>query len=368
MLKLARTSPLPYYAAATVVACGLAVYTDYAFIGDLQAAAKQSGGSSGYVPNRGADGFAYQYLGIQQILTAGDWHVLFQQPNLLLHVVRYVLCLPFVFAGNLLGPVAPILMLSLLAAPLVQAFSAPASAFERLAWLARPVVPLLFVVLSGRSILVAIGLGYTMMALVPSRPRARPLAVGVLLSVFSSISIVITVLVVGVDYVIKRRSRIQVVAVLVLVAFMLPSVANKFIGFSEGAAGFQSFDDATVSSTDGSLRPAFKPCDDGPHCMVLRVATRSTLYTSWVYKQDTRLVLYVGLLVASLAALALDVFRRPQPLHPMTVAIAAGLLGLAVEGLGAWTLLFPLLWRYSWRSGIGSARDDALGQVAPEAQ
>lgn len=241
----------------------------------------------------------------------------------------------------------------------------------------RTAVLFLPLILSSRTVLVALGAGYIVAGLYQSRSAVAWFLGGVLLVSFSSSAVLVCLLCVLATHLIKhwsgasRFSRWITAAALVLL--LLPSMAAKVDGFASGADGYTTIEEAAESQARFEQLHYDKPLVEqsllnllgvpsntgvleGPLQFVDRVLSRSTLYVSFAYGQYSRLLLYLGMILAVLLSVLLDV--RRQRAHAVLVPMLVLVLGLFLEGLGAWTVFWPLLWRYT-------GRDLSAGWVFP---
>lgn len=321
------------------------------------------------VSSRGDDGFGLQIEYVESLLAKGDFMgAALSEPNLFLHFLRYAVALPFLVAENLLGSAGPLVLITLLAIPLLAQFRLPearqaATPFTVL----RVLVLFAPLVLSGRTILVALGAGYFVVAIMGGRARIGMLLLGSALISFSSSAVVVCGLfafaVLASRWLRGQRDVLPIVALLLTACLLTPSLTEKLPGFTQGGAGYtttresaQAPDDigeaaagapvvaSTVLESVG-LQPESVGPLAAPVSLLDRLLTRSTIYTSYAYGQYSRLVLYLGLLIAVLAALGSDILRRSP--HPLLHAVLITALGLLLEGLGAWCVLWPLLWRFT---------------------
>lgn len=278
------------------------------------------------VPNRYSP--ETNYFAVERSLRDGSWVSFAAHPISSLHLCRFFLSWPFVQIEALCGSAAPILLLSLVAFPLAVAWDKNPGILSRLLASA---LPFIFLGIGGRTSLVAIGMGYAVLAAIEPERRGKHLAIAAPLSLFSAASLVLTIGVLSYGAVRQRVLKGgRLLAVGVLALFLAASASHKVPGFIEGGPGYE---------TSGGTSA---PCT-GATCVIERAVSRSTLLFSLTNDQTLRFAFYFLMLLTALSFLALDYLR--STLHPLSIPIAICLLGFLGEGLGVWTLLIPLMWR-----------------------
>ena len=241
----------------------------------------------------------------------------------LLHVVRLANVFPFLAVEEAIGPIGPVALLLLLLLPLARV---PGSRNQSLLTLIPLFLPIL---VSGRSVLVAIAVGFVVMSII-ERHRNWMLFAGALLANLSSASVLMCIILLAVGDVkdfrnpLSRSQRIQrlIVFALLLVSFGLSAV-DKFTGFGSGDAGYA----AHAFATDN---------------IFLQVISRSTIAVSIVEGQYMRSLAYGGI-AALLILKFLLAFTNPRQRIARRVVICC-IPGLLLEGLGVIAMVFPFIW------------------------
>ena len=240
------------------------------------------------------------------------------------HLGRLVATAPFLYLESIAGPGGPIALLLLLLIPLTHVPGRGRRGFLMLVPMALP----LFV--SGRSVLVAVGVGYVVMHLIERR-GAWMLALGVLLANLSSASVLMCLLVLAFGSVRDRRAfpawnwqRVGAMALLVI--SLAISAHDKFTGFSSGDAGYE----AQVAGSDNVL---------------LTILSRSTLFVSFAEGQYLRAVFYSG--VAAFILVKLVTLIADPRLRTARRIMLCCVPGIFLEGLGVLGMLFPLIWLFA---------------------
>lgn len=376
--------------AAALISIVIGTVLNYGFI---------SGLSGDLVTARGDDGFGVQLALIGRMIADGSLLAsIAQEPLFLIHLIRYAVAQPFILAERTFGPAAPLAMLCVVVLPLCFQFAPAGFGWKAVVmWTARAGVMFAPLVLSGRTVLVAAGAGYIVASLF-KRQAIWWIGLGVALISFSSAAVMLCLLLLLVSFIPPRWPRstslARAIGIGLLLCLLVPSVGNKLPGFQHGGAGYQTVDEvaavvaarkpsgkavsppAAATATPAVSPPAAatatpkanpqptKPVQSGPVVkktlfqtigidnlaaeplqIIDRVLTRSTLYTSFAYGQKNRLILYAGLVLAVIFAIGIDIMRGRA--HVLIVPIVILLLGLLLEGLGSWTVLWPLVWRYT---------------------
>ena len=336
--------------------------------------------SSRFIPHRGCDGFEDQLNYIANILQSSSPGDLFNHPLTLVHTVRYFVSVPFLIADDYLGPAGPLILMCVAIAPLVFAFSAePSNGFYGLLWYGRLLVLGALLVLSGRNILVAIGMGYLVVSILKFRNPFLGMTIGSMMTVLSSGSALIAIVVHFRQFIVRRQwyfsSGMVFVSILLGVLF-LPPVSVKIYGFATNAKGYvneqstvnevvtgkkkvtshsecvtindpNQAPDESIDVETKELNAAIKSEPQSAYTKIVsRVLYRSTIATSYLFGQKLRLAVYLTMLALVLLTF-LDDLRRKQ-IHPLTSIILICSLGFLFEGAGVWTILFPLMWRVTW--------------------
>lgn len=284
------------------------------------------------------DGFAMQISTAQILFIQWGGSDLLDESWLpLVHVARLVAVTPFLVTESVFGAFGPLALLLLLLWPLTQMPLNPGRSFFTL-------LPLLLPVLvSGRSVLVAVSVGLIAMHLIESR-HSWMLWVGGILCNLSSASVLMVLLLLLFSK--TNRDRVKLTARIlmqriIVFAMLLSSLAvsalDKIVGFSEGNIGYQ----AHAFDTENLL---------------LQVISRSTLAVSLFEGQYMRAFVYVVIAALLLASLFMALCRPNQHIGRRIVLCCAP--GILLEGLGAMAMLFPLIWLL--RAGPIGARQSAL--------
>lgn len=305
-MRLTQTlSLLPVLAmSAVVLAAGLA--TGYQFLPE----------------GDNSDGFAVQISYVSSLLQDGELLARLDEGWLLLvHAARAVAVAPFVALAAVVGPVGPLLLLLLLLWPLTRA---PESTRRSALTMAPLLLPLL---VSGRSVLVAVGVGYVVMHLLERR-RSWMLWAGAFLVNLSSASVLMALIILlAGDHArtpLPRSIAWQRAAVLgLLLASLGMSLADKVTGFAAGSLGYEAH--------------AFESEN-----VVLSILSRSTLFVSLVEGQYLRALVYAAVAFV-LAAKLLTALLNPRQRVARRVVLCC-LPGILLEGLGVIAMTFPLVW------------------------
>lgn len=270
----------------------------------------------------GGDGFAMQISYVGSLLQGGELLASLDEGLLLLvHAARVAAVAPFLAAETLVGPAISLLMLLALLWPLTRV---PGSR----AHTALGLVPLLLpLAVSGRSVLVAVGVGYVVMHLLERR-YGWMLWLGALLVNLSSASVLMALVVLLVG----EHSRVRlprglawqrIVVVVLLVASLGISLADKLAGFTAGSVGYEphAFD------SDNAL---------------LAVFSRSTLFVSLVEGQYLRALAY-GAIALLLGIKLISALANPRQRVARRIVLCCA-PGILLEGLGVIAMVFPLVW------------------------
>lgn len=347
----------------------LGFYFDYQFLPDITSGGANSGD---LVANRYAqgDGLGHQINMMRLLIERGEIAPFFEEPLFIVHMFRFLLIAPFELIERFFGAPGQLIVLGLLCAPLIINFR-PVGKYSVLLFAARLPILVFPLLVSGRTTLVAIGMGYLMIGLL--RRRRVSLVLGGALSVLSSASIILSMMM-CVLYGNSYRSRgfwiYRAVLFFMLSLALLPSVIEKTGGFYGGSAGYQSASEISemlqeYANEQKNKAREFSSDIPTPKYTIDfsvefekigipkkysnfldRIISRSTIYISYSYDQRLRLCIYISIALANIFAVLFDLFRRRfSPFFCSLVFLSGGLL---VEGLGAWTLLWPLVWRYTW--------------------
>lgn len=299
-----------------------------------------------FMPNRGVDGFLYQIEHARSIVASGDWQAVLSTPLSLIHILRFGLVWPFLQAEQVFGPAGSLALLELLLWPLLFIFQPQRGNWRDVAGTGvRLAVLFLPLFVSGRTVLVAAGMGYLVSGIM-MRPFSAPrLWVGGALAVLSSASILfsIAVLVVAGNW--KDRSRAfyaaKVFFLILVIGLFVPSLFAKADGFANGATGY-AYEEVMPGSDTAAL---YDDLGSGPVAAVTRIVMRSTVVQSYREGNVARLVLYIALFAAAWGYILWSAAVRHW--HPMLVVLVVLSGGILLEGLSVWPILFPLVWAYT---------------------
>lgn len=240
---------------------------------------------------------------------------------LLVHIVRVLAVIPFVYLEAWLGPAASLTLLLVLLLPLARV---PGYRNQNLFALVPVFLPLF---VSGRSVLVAIGVGYIVFYLHENRSHLK-LWLGVLLVNLSSASVFISLLLLifwksKFNFNNGPMSWSRLAAVVVLLGSFAISMLDKISGFQSGEVGYEGYG---VDSDN----------------ILLVILSRSTLFFSFFEGQYLRVAAYGSIGAFLLFKLIALVFDQRSPIARRMVLCC--LPGLFVEGLGVLAMVFPLTW------------------------
>lgn len=293
-----------------------------------------------FLPEQNGDGFVYQIDFIQGVVETGQLHELLNDPLYFIHFLRWLVTYPFIALDSLIGSTSSLFLLAVLIAPLLLSFSKTENDWRgrTLLYMRLPIM-LMPLAVSGRTSLVAIGMGYIVAGVMRRPFSLSALILGSVLSVLSSASVMLTIAVL-VFIGNRNRSRkffvTKAVLVFCLMAIFIPSVVAKIYGFSTGAPGYLSVEEERLGLVIDKTTA------------IGRILSRSTLSQSYVDGNFARMGLYL-LFVAGVALhFLLVAVRRERHLFSSVFLCLCG--GILFEGLGVWLLLFPLIWRYTSRS------------------
>lgn len=273
------------------------------------------------------DGFAMQLAAGVALVTDGAESGLIDESWLpLLHAVRFASVAPFIAAEEAIGPTGSVVLLLLLLLPLTRS---PGSSGGNL-FTALPLLLPLFV--SGRSVLVAVAVGYIAMNIMERR-RQWMLWFGSLLANLSSASVLIAIILLFFDNVKISRARIEFnqktqrffVLALLLISFILSAV-DKISGFGSGDAGYAAH---AVDSDN----------------FFIQIISRSTLAVSIVEGQYLRAVAYGAIAILLLVKL-IAAFLDPRQKTERYLVICC-FPAIFLEGLGVMAMVFPIIWLLS---------------------
>lgn len=298
-----------------------------------------------FLPNRGLDGFLYQIEYARGLLAAGDWNAFWDDPLSLIHVLRYAVVWPFLTSEQILGPAGSLTLLLLLLWPLLISFRPQRGDWRDIAYFAaRFVVLLLPLAVSGRTVLVAAGMGYLVSGIMMRPFSGWRMFLGCLAAVLSSASVLFSIAVLLAAGNWRDRSGSFYAAkgffLILVIGLFMPSLFAKAEGFSTGAVGYAIEQQASPETT--ILQDEV---GTGPIAAVQRVIMRSTVVESFREGNTARLVLYIVLFGAAWAYVFWSAAVRHW--HPMLVVLVILSSGILLEGLALWPILLPLVWAYT---------------------
>lgn len=272
-----------------------------------------------------SDGFALQLAYMTSLVQ--DWHLYGYSGEswlVFVHLVRWAVTAPFLFVESIAGPAGPIALLLLLLLPLTHV---PGRGQQGLLTLVPMALPLF---ISGRGVLVAVGVGYVVMYLIEHR-GAWMLLLGVLLANLSSASVLMCLLLLAFGYAPDSRGRAackwqRVCAIALLAISLAISAQDKITGFSTGQAGY----DAQVDGSDDIL---------------IAILSRSTLFVSLVEGQSLRFLLYSAV-AAFLLVKFVALIASPRRYTARRILLCC-MPGILLEGLGVLAMIFPLIWLFA---------------------
>lgn len=375
--------------ALVVVAAGISM--NYNFIGGVD---------MDLVGKRGAlDGFNSQLIWAERTIASGDFSTAFANPLFFVHLVRYIVSVPFLWAETLFGSVGSLALLLACIYPLYSAFGERGTSLKLTAFYLVRAVPLAVLLLtSGRTMLVAIGAGYLIYGLYNSGTKAVICIVAAVafLSLSSGALVCGAIAFIAILLFSRREVKLSradwvktAVAFSVMAVLLAPSIANKVVGFSSGAEGYVAATEAPrgsgysapvvnkslgelvgitpeasterpIAATTVEQQPSAAPqVSAQPPAFIAfvdRVVSRSTLYVSFAYGQKFRLIVYLAMLAMSWAFVVWAIFTRQG--WRFAAPVAGLSFGLLLEGAAAWSVLFALAWAYGSK---GSPIDYLVG-------
>ncbi len=268
------------------------------------------------------DGFQAQLFYIGSLI--GDGRIVdaaMDKALIAVHAVRLAAAAPLMAAETLFGPMGSLALLLLLLLPLVYRSLVMSDRWWALLPLALPFV------VSGRSVMVAAGVGYVILFLLQPKARAWALWLGVWLANLSSASVLTSILLLVFVARADRRSSLARLhgagALVLLLLSFTASLIDKLDGFTSGDAGYEAhaFDSENV---------------------VLAILSRATLLVSLTEGQYLRAAVYLAIAVFLVFKLA-SLMRDPRARLSRRVLLCC-FSGVLMEGLGLFALFFPLFW------------------------
>ncbi|MBX3625492.1 MAG: hypothetical protein KF892_10800 [Rhizobacter sp.] len=287
----------------------------------------------GFLPpvDASEDGFQAQLLYVGSLLSDGELFSGAEDSSLVwVHLARLFAVSPFVSIELALGSAGSLVLLLLLLLPLVRY---PVED----KWSPMQLVPLMLPLLvSGRSVLVSVGVAYVLIYLLRRDSGAWNLWLGLGFANLSSASVMTSLLLlvfVNSEKTSKLGARLHWAAALfVLGLSFLASLIDKYQGFQVGSAGYEAH-----AFTSESL--------------VLSIVSRSTLLVSFVEGQYMRFIVY--LVIAAYLGFKLVSLLRDKEAQKGRHVLLCCFPGVLMEGLGVLALFFPLVWLMSgWRRDL----------------
>lgn len=287
----------------------------------------------GFLPpvDASEDGFQAQLLYVGSLLRDGELFSGAEESFLIwVHLARLFAVSPFVSIELVLGSPGSLVLLLLLLLPLVRY---PVED----KWSPMQLVPLMLPLLvSGRSVLVSVGVAYVLIYLLRRDSGAWNLWLGLGFANLSSASVMTSLLLlvfVNSEKTSKIGARLHRVAALVVLGLsFLASLIDKYEGFQVGSAGYEAH-----AFTSESL--------------VLSIVSRSTLLVSFVEGQYLRFIVYLG--IAAYLGFKLVSLLRDKEAQKGRHVLLCCFPGVLMEGLGVLALFFPLVWLVSgWRRDL----------------
>lgn len=270
------------------------------------------------------DGFS------MQIATAGTLITQWAATDLLtdswlplIHVVRLIAVGPFLGAEFVLGAAGPLALLLMLLWPLTRMPLYPVRSLITMFPLALPLM------VSGRSVLVAVGIGLIVMHLLERR-HLWMLWVGGLLSNLSSASVLIALLLLIFSRINPRGAKLpiriysqRIMVFLLLLASFVISAIDKISGFNSGSGGYEAHGLETEN-------------------ILVQVFSRSTIAVSFYEGQYIRALIYSVISALLFLIIVKSLVRKNEMIGRRIVLCCVP--GVLLEGLGVLALLFPLIW------------------------
>ncbi|MGM9513394.1 hypothetical protein ACS5PK_03990 [Roseateles sp. DB2] len=287
----------------------------------------------GFLPLADAaeDGFQAQILNVALLLADGTFlEASTKEPLIWVHLTRLISASPFWLAETAVGTVGSLALVMLLLVPLIRYPDE------------NGISPLIYfpfflpLVLSGRSVLVAAGVGYLLIFLLRPSAPSWTLWLGTLFVNLSSASVMASILLIiflGNEKKMSRGQRRQkTFALLILLLSFAASILDKMDGFARADVGYA----AHAFSTDNVL---------------LMVLSRSTLIVSFFEGHHLRAFAYLG--IASIFMVKLFSQLSKSNSRTGLRLMLCCLPGIFMEGSGVWALFFPLLWLVAgWRRDL----------------
>lgn len=272
-------------------------YDDRTFLGDVN-----------------VDGYTAQVQYIWNYFNGGN-SILDLEPLLWIHALRALIAYLFVSLEEIGGNALVVLALMILTVPILQVFSVLERGYLIL------VLPLIEVGVSERTFLVIIATAYLVIFIRNGR-SAHLLPISFILSNLSSGSVMNNLII---SSTVARKHRVTskglYLYIVALVISFIISVADKYQGFSEQRAGY----DSTVYGASG-----FEA-----------ILSRSTIFVSWMDGNYARVAVYVFIATVALGLMIFALKNRQY--RGYAVIMLSVIPSLIFEGLGFMSLLVPIL-------------------------
>lgn len=285
------------------------------------------------------DGFKVQISYILGLWDIGALFDVISQSSLLaVHAFRVLSIAPFLIAESYVGTGLSLLLLELSVFPLIRAIPPRINPFISVIPLTLPLM------LSGRSVLVAVGVGYMVLFLLRERSSIWLLILGMAWVNLSSASVLSALLLLLTwrrphkDA--SRRIITRAVSVGLLGLSLYASLLEKQYGFSTGGSGYQSF--AFANSNN----------------IIVNALSRATIFVSIADGQYVRGFVYGGIALYVLYKVVMLTFRANA--RHIQIMLACCVPGILLEGQGVVALVFPVFWLL-----IGALTPPRLALPAP---
>jgi hypothetical protein len=279
----------------------------------------------GFLPDVGeaGDGFQSQILYIGSVLREGELlEATAENPLILVHLGRLAAVSVFLAVESVVGPSASLFLLLILLLPLVALCRRSVHRFVALLPLGLP----LFI--SGRSVLVAAGVGYLLLFALSARGRKGMLWIGTLFANLSSASVLASILLLS----FVRPDGRQSTSSLVQRALALAALAVSFgVSALDKSAGFKS----------GDVGYEAQPTFDSDNLFLI-VLGRSTVIISLADGQYARAIVYLA--IETFLLMKIVLLLRDSRMSLERRVLFCCLPGIFLEGLGVLAMFFPLVW------------------------
>lgn len=266
-----------------------------------------------FLLDRNTDGFTSQVMHIWNYLD-GKNSLLHLDPLLWIHALRALIAYVFVSIENFGGSSSVTLFILVLTIPILNTFSKLKRGYLVLA------LPIVTMFLSPRTTLVIISVAYLVLYMSKNRGLFY-LFISFILTNLSSGTVMNNVLISSTVVRNHRKTTALYIYITLLIISLLISVSDKYEGFVEQRAGYNS----TVYGATG----------------LWAILSRSTIYISAVNADYARLTGYIAL--AAVALIMLFFTLRSHQYRGYFAIMLSAIPSLAFEGLGFMSLLVPIL-------------------------